>query len=84
MTPELACAVHAYLARTPAVVMIVQPEDILCQPQQANLPGTIKEHPNWQRKLSLNLEDWASDPRFQTFAATLREARGPTRSAKPD
>ncbi|MDQ3565369.1 MAG: 4-alpha-glucanotransferase [Pseudomonadota bacterium] len=84
MTPELACAVHIYLARTPAMVMIVQPEDILCQPEQANLPGTINEHPNWRRKLSLNLEDWASDPRFQTFAATLREARGPTRSAKPD
>lgn len=81
MTPKLACAVHAYLARTPAMVMIVQPEDILCQPEQANLPGTIEEHPNWRRKLSLNLEDWTNDPRFQAFAATLREARGPTRSA---
>jgi len=84
MTPELACAVHAYLARTPAVVMIVQPEDILCQPEQANLPGTIKEHPNWRRKLSLNLEDWASDPRFQAFAATLRESRGPRHPRTPD
>ena len=44
-------AVQRFLARTPAALMVVQPEDMFGVREQANLPGTIDEHPNWQRKL---------------------------------
>ncbi len=76
MSPELMRAVHLYLARTPAQVMVVQPEDIFGQVEQANLPGTIEQHPNWRRKLLLNLEDWMHEPRLQIVASALSEARG--------
>jgi (1->4)-alpha-D-glucan 1-alpha-D-glucosylmutase len=76
MTPELARAVHVYLARSPAQVMSVQLEDVFTQLEQVNLPGTMDEYPNWRRKLALNLEDWISDSRLQSLAEALREERG--------
>ena len=45
MTPELAQAVHAYLARAPSRLMMIQLEDALGVVEQANLPGTTTEHP---------------------------------------
>ena len=42
---------------------MLQPEDVLEMLEQANLPGTVDEHPNWRRKLPLALERWSADPR---------------------
>ena len=33
-----------------------QIEDLLLQTQMMNMPGTIEEHPNWQRRLSYDIE----------------------------
>jgi (1->4)-alpha-D-glucan 1-alpha-D-glucosylmutase len=76
MTPELMLAIHAYLARSPAKIMMVQMEDVLGQLEQVNLPGTTDQYPNWQRKLPLNLEEWGADPRFTVLAETLKRSRG--------
>ncbi|HSE01216.1 MAG TPA: malto-oligosyltrehalose synthase [Burkholderiales bacterium] len=76
MTPELACALHAYLARSPAQVMMVQMEDVLGQLEQVNLPATSVEYPNWQRKLPLNLEEWSADAHVTALAEALRQERG--------
>src|SRR5439155_1651456 len=38
---------HAYIARTPCKIALVQPEDMLEVLEQANLPGTVEQHPNW-------------------------------------
>ena len=76
MTPELVLAIHAYLARSPAKVMMVQMEDVFGQLEQVNLPGTLDQHPNWQRKLPLNLEEWNADPRFTATAEVLKRERG--------
>ena len=78
--PELAApvvtAIHAYLARTPAQIMVVQPEDIFGVLEQPNLPGTLEhQHPNWQRKLPLPLEDWAGLASFDELVAAVRAAR---------
>ncbi|MBV8031299.1 MAG: malto-oligosyltrehalose synthase, partial [Betaproteobacteria bacterium] len=69
---------HRFIARTASKLMAVQPEDVLDLEEQANLPGTIDEHPNWQRKLPLPLEEWESDERI----AALARALAPTRAAK--
>jgi (1->4)-alpha-D-glucan 1-alpha-D-glucosylmutase len=71
-------AVHAYLARTPSQIMMVQPEDMLDVLEQPNLPGTLEhQHPNWQRRLPLPVEDWSGHPRFAALADVLRrESRG--------
>jgi (1->4)-alpha-D-glucan 1-alpha-D-glucosylmutase len=76
MTPALARAVHRYLARSPARIALVQAEDLLGETDQANLPGTTDAHPNWQRKLSLNLEEWFQDARIVALAEAMVAERG--------
>ena len=76
MTPALIRAIHRFLARSPAKLALVQAEDMLVELEQANLPGTVDEHPNWRRKLSLNLEEWAEDPRIRGLAEALVDERG--------
>jgi len=76
MTPELALAIHVFLARSPARVMMVQMEDVLGQLEQVNLPAMSAEYPNWQRKLPLNLEEWAADARVTALVEALRQERG--------
>ncbi len=78
----------AYLARTPAQLLVVQPEDILGLVEQVNLPGSRDDqHPNWRRRLPLDLEDWPDDDRFAALgeadAPRARQRRGtpPRRSA---
>lgn len=74
----LADAVHTFLARTPSSVMIVQMEDLLGVAEQANLPGTVEEHPNWRRKLPLPVEAWELDERFRRVTrqiGALRDGR---------
>lgn len=75
MTPELVLAIHAYLARSHARLMVVQMEDLFGQLDQVNLPATGDQYPNWQRRLSPRLEDWAGDARMQALAAMLRGMR---------
>ena len=58
---ELSAAVHAYLARTPSRIVMVQIEDALCDDEQPNLPGTVDQHPNWRRRLPRKLEELGAD-----------------------
>ncbi len=53
---ELVTAIYRFLARSPAQVLMVQIEDLLLDPEQPNLPGTVAEHPNWRRRLALALD----------------------------
>ncbi|MEI6557797.1 MAG: 4-alpha-glucanotransferase [Rhodospirillaceae bacterium] len=53
---DLAAAIYRFLARSPAQVLMVQIEDLLLDPEQPNLPGTVAEHPNWRRRLALALD----------------------------
>lgn len=78
MSPELALAIHRYLARSPARVMLVQAEDLFGEMEQANLPGTVNEHPNWRRKLSRDLEAWAGDARSRALGPAMAAERGTT------
>jgi 4-alpha-glucanotransferase len=68
-------AAHAFLARTPSFMLLVQLEDVLGEHEQANLPGTVLEHPNWRRKLSATLEEMERDPRVARLCATLSQER---------
>jgi 4-alpha-glucanotransferase len=72
-----------FLARTPSRLMVVQIEDVLRIADQPNIPGTLDEHPNWRRRLPVDLEDFGTDERLRTLAAVLaqegRTSRGPHR-----
>lgn len=75
--PEAVCeAMHSFLARTPSAVMVVQMEDVLGVTEQANLPGTLDQHPNWRRKLALPIEAWPRDARLRRVAKSLAALRG--------
>lgn len=77
MTVELAEAVHQYLARSPAWIVLANLEDIIGARAQANLPGTLDQHPNWRRKLDSTVEGLIHDSRVGRLAAQLRVIRPP-------
>jgi 4-alpha-glucanotransferase len=79
--PELGDAILSYLARSRARLMLIQCEDIVDETEQANLPGTTNQHPNWRRRLALDLDQIIDGGRFARITATatenrLRAARG--------
>ncbi|HEX3848652.1 MAG TPA: 4-alpha-glucanotransferase [Steroidobacteraceae bacterium] len=69
-TPELAHAMHLYLARSRTALVAVQIEDLLGMIDPVNVPGTHQEYPNWQRKVTADLEDLAVR---EDLAAQFRE-----------
>jgi (1->4)-alpha-D-glucan 1-alpha-D-glucosylmutase len=80
---DAVAAVHAFLAATPSCVMMVQLEDALGEIEQANLPGTTFQHPNWQRKYGLAPQNlWTRTPLARVCAALAqvrpRAAGSPT------
>ena len=76
LTPAVGAAVHAYLARSPSMLLVIQPEDMLGMREQFNLPGTLEnQHPNWQRKLPLSIEDWAGDASIAAVLEAVRRER---------
>jgi 4-alpha-glucanotransferase len=74
-TAELGDAIHAYLARSQARLMLVQLEDIVGEEEQANLPGTTDAHPNWRRRMTRTLEDVLAGPELARVAALVGRER---------
>jgi (1->4)-alpha-D-glucan 1-alpha-D-glucosylmutase len=75
MTPALASAVHAYLARSSACLFMVQLDDLIGEEQQVNLPGTMSEYPNWRHRLSRSIELMIADPALRDMARTISRER---------
>jgi 4-alpha-glucanotransferase len=80
-TAELGEAIHVFLARSQARLMLVQLEDLSGEGEQANLPGTSDSHPNWRRRLSSRIEDLLAGRDMIRLAALLAAAR---RQAMPE
>ena len=71
-------AIHAFLAKAPSAVMLVNLEDVLGVAEQTNLPGTTDEQPNWRRKLPVDLEALTTHKKMRSLSravATLRPRR---------
>ncbi|HZV93451.1 MAG TPA: malto-oligosyltrehalose synthase, partial [Caldimonas sp.] len=81
MTAPLAEAIHRHLAATPSVVMMVQLEDALGMVEEANLPGTTDQQPNWRRKLVADLDAIGASVRVDSLCAAIRSRR-PTPAAQ--
>ncbi len=75
-TLELAHALHVYLARSSSVLAAIQIEDLLGMTEPVNVPGTHHEYPNWQRKLSRDLEDLEIREDLDRRFAEISLARG--------
>src|SRR3954466_15535382 len=67
---------HLFIGRTPCKIMMVQPEDVFELTEQANLPGSIDEHPNWRRKLPLPLGGGGAEAHVGPLARALAPLRG--------
>ncbi len=77
ISPELVAAVHRYLALSPAMLLMVQIDEITEEEKQINLPGTVDEYPNWRRRVSRPVEDIASAPVTLALERALRERSAP-------
>lgn len=64
-------ALHRFLAATPSRLKLISPYDVIAEPRQPNLPGTIDEYPNWRLSLPLTLEEFRDDPRVAAIAAAF-------------
>ena len=74
-SPALVAAVHRYAARSNCALMMVQMEDALGLVEQANVPGTVHEQPNWRRRLNLPLEEWSRCSPLRDLAQALCKER---------
>ena len=74
-TPELALAVHAYLARSPSLLFLAQLDDLAGEAHQANLPGSTTEYPNWRRRQARTLDDLFTDPATQKAMTRIAAER---------
>jgi 4-alpha-glucanotransferase len=72
---QLVDAAYRFLATSPGRFLLVQLDDVLGIQEQANLPGTVDEHPNWRRKLPVPWEEIAGSPRLRRFAEMLTGLR---------
>jgi 4-alpha-glucanotransferase len=75
-TAALAHALHLYLARSATALVALQIEDLLGETLPVNVPGTDREYPNWQRKVSVGLEEMALRTDLAAQFADIRLARG--------
>jgi 4-alpha-glucanotransferase len=76
---DLTHALHIYLARSSAILAALQIEDLLGMTDPVNVPGTDHEYPNWQRKLSEDLETLSARPDLDSWFADICRARAQAR-----
>ncbi len=75
LTPELAAAIHGYIAKAPSVLAIAQVEDLAGERTAVNLPGTDRERPNWRRRLAPSLEALFEGDMAHAILAAMRAER---------
>jgi glycogen operon protein len=71
MPVSVARAVHAFVSATPALLMLVQADDLAGETRAVNLPGTDRERPNWRRRLEPDVEDLCRTPLARAILSAL-------------
>jgi 4-alpha-glucanotransferase len=56
----------------PSRLKLISPYDVIGEPRQLNLPGTVDEYPNWRLPLPEILEQLRADPRVAEITAAFR------------
>ena len=74
---DLLADAHAFVAKTPCPVMLVQADDLSLETEALNVPGTDKERANWRRRLSANTDRLAGlGAAKRVVAAVQKTGRG--------
>jgi 4-alpha-glucanotransferase len=69
-------ALLAWLAASPAEIVLINLEDLLLEKLPQNTPGTCQERPNWKRKAKLTLEQIFQNRSVRTTLNSLNQRRG--------
>lgn len=77
-TADLTAAVHQFLAHSPAALLTAALEDAVEELEQPNLPGTVDQHPNWRRRLPINLKGLSAHPAVRRLAAACNARKTST------
>lgn len=68
-------AAYRFLAATPSLLVGLRLADLVGPQAATNVPGTLDEHPNWQRRSPTSVESIAQAPAFRAVTAAMREVR---------
>lgn len=66
-----------FVARAPNALNLVTLEDVLGSLDQPNMPGTIDEHPNWQRRFRLEATEMLRQRRALRRLKAVSDSRRP-------
>jgi glycogen debranching enzyme GlgX len=72
-TGDMLADAHAYVAKTPCSIMLVQADDLSGETEPLNVPGTDKERPNWRRRLPVDVEELAELDTSKTVIAAIQK-----------
>jgi 4-alpha-glucanotransferase len=73
----------AFVAATPGPLVTFPLEDLLALVDQPNLPGSIDEHPNWRRRMSLPIDEMFADGTLNDRLLAVDRARRAAGSRVP-
>ncbi len=69
-------AVHRFLSRSESKVFLAEMDNILHVDKRQNLPGTTGDtHPNWCRKMPVNLENLETDEAYIRNTRAIKQER---------
>jgi len=76
--PDTAAVLHAvwaWLAASPARILLLNVEDSWLETESQNTPNTYVERPNWRRKLRRPFEKFSTDPIFLAALERVEKLR---------
>lgn len=73
--PPAMAALLEHLGRSQARDVLVNLEDLWGETHAQNIPGTWREHANWQNRARFELETWTKDPEITEPLRALGRAR---------
>jgi glycogen operon protein len=72
---EVAAAIHAHVAATPSLMLLLQAEDLAGERIGVNLPGTDRERPNWRCRMAPEAATLCEGPLARAILAALTRRR---------
>ena len=70
---DIILGIIKFLSKTPCKLLLLYLEDLFLIEDQTNLPGTVDEYPNWQKKIPFEVDEIINAPVFKTIESILKE-----------